>query len=304
MFNYTKETIINDLAKVIIPNTNDELIIKRVGNYKKANILGKTVYKAAAVAGTKSAVVIPWTAKTTGYDVQRLSIFLATPGTEFVEFGMSNWHEFGRPLVIESAAASAADLAAAIKLALNEDNKYFTVAIAGNNITLTATETWLDFAEVNYEDVKFNNEAVEAVVAKTGVTITHCVPEFGTAKWIVENLRLPSRPNLRYTPLYADEAPVAGKKYNQYSFQYCVKHSVPGGLAAVGQVVDSITTHVFYVEDSLCGAAGTANTFEGMLAKLGLTIDAATATTDPKAADPVLDVNANLEARVAKLETV
>ena len=110
----------------------------------------------------------------------------------------------------------------------------------------------MDFAEVNYDLVTFadcSDCPKETVVSKTdtNVEITHGKSEFGTAKWIVENLRFPSHPNLRYTPLYSDEAPIAGTVYTEYSFEYRVKRSVPGGLSAVGQVADSIVRIVFYV---------------------------------------------------------
>ena len=109
----------------------------------------------------------------------------------------------------------------------------------------------MDFAEVNYDLVTFadcSDCSKETVESKTAnVVITHGKTEFATAKWIVENLRFPSHPNLRYAPLYADEAPVAGTTYTEYSFEYRVKRSVPGGLSAVGQVADSIVRIVFYV---------------------------------------------------------
>ena len=120
----------------------------------------------------------------------------------------------------------------------------------------------MDFAEVNYDLVTFADcsdcpkETVESKSAN--VVITKGKAEFATAKWIVENLRFPSRPNLRYTPLYADEAPVAGTVYTEYSFEYKVKRSVPGGLSAVGQVADSIVRIVFYVAPGAQSAFETA----------------------------------------------
>ena len=120
----------------------------------------------------------------------------------------------------------------------------------------------MDFAEVNYDLVTFadcsdcSKETIENKSAN--VTVTHGTPEFGTAKWIVENLRFPSHPNLRYAPLYADEAPVAGTVYTEYSFEYRVKRSVPGGLSAVGQVADSIVRIVFYVAPGAQSAFETA----------------------------------------------
>ena len=254
MFNYTTEVIINDPAIIVAGTAENGLgegvvAIKRGGNYKKDNIEGK-IFKTAGHAGTKAKAVITPAALGTA-DVARLTIYLSTPGTEFVEFGSPNWQEFGKPYIIETKAADAAGLAAAIKLALNEDNAHFSVKVDESTVVLEVAETWMDFAEVNYVLVTFADcsdcpkETIESKAAN--VVITKGKTEFATAKWIVENLRFPSRPNLRYTPLYADEAPVAGTIYTEYSFEYKVKRSVPGGLSAVGQVVDSVTRIVFYV---------------------------------------------------------
>lgn len=254
MFNYTTEVIINDPAIIVAGTTENGLgegvvAIKRGGNYKIDNIEGK-IFKTAGHAGTKAKAVITPAALGTA-DVARLTIYLSTPGTEFVEFGSPNWQEFGKPYIIETKAADAAGLAAAIKLALNEDNAHFSVKVDESTVVLEVAETWMDFAEVNYDLVTFADcsdcpkETIESKAAN--VVITKGKAEFATAKWIVENLRFPSRPNLRYTPLYADEAPVAGTIYTEYSFEYKVKRSVPGGLSAVGQVVDSVTRIVFYV---------------------------------------------------------
>ena len=254
MFNYTNEVIINDPATIIAGTNLNGLgegvvAIKRGGNYVIDNIEGK-IFKTAGHTGTKAKAVI--TPSVLGSaDVARLTIYLSTPGTEFVEFGSPNWQEFGKPYIVETKAEDAEGLAAAIKLALNEDNAHFSVKVNDSKVELEAAETWMDFAEVNYDLVTFadcsdcSKETVESKAAN--VAITKGNAEFGTAKWIVENLRFPSRPNLRYTPLYADEAPVAGTVYTEYSFEYRVKRSVPGGLSAVGQVADSIVRIVFYV---------------------------------------------------------
>ena len=265
MFNYTKEVIINDPAIIIAGSSSNGLgegvvAIKRGGNYKIENIEGK-IYKTAGHTGTKAKAVITPAALGTA-DVARLTIYLSTPGTEFVEFGSPNWQEFGKPYIVETTAEDAAGLAAAIKLALNEDNAHFSVKVNDSKVELEAAETWMDFAEVNYDFVTFadcsdcSKETVESKAAN--VAITKGKTEFATAKWIVENLRFPSHPNLRYAPLYADEAPVAGTVYTEYSFEYKVKRSVPGGLSAVGQVADSIVRIVFYVAPGAQSAFETA----------------------------------------------
>lgn len=256
MFNYTKEVIINDPSVIIKGSASNGLgegvvAVKRGGNYVIDNIEGK-IFKTEGSKGTKAKVAITPAALESA-DVARLTIYLSTPGTEFVEFGSPNWQEFGKPYIVETTATTKEGLAAAIKLALNEDNAHFSVTTDESTVILEAAETWMDFAEVNYDLVTFadcSDCPKETVVSKTATNvgeITHGKSEFGTAKWIVENLRFPSRPNLRYTPLYSDEAPVAGTTYTEYSFEYRVKRSVPGGLSAVGQVADSIVRIVFYV---------------------------------------------------------
>lgn len=265
MFNYTKEVIINDPSVIVAGSSVNGLgegvvAVKRGGNYVLSNIEGK-IFKTEGHKGTKAKVTITPVALGTA-DVARLTIYLSTPGTEFVEFGSPNWQEFGKPYIVETTAGDAAGLVAAIKLALNEDNAHFSVKVNDTKVELEAAETWMDFAEVNYDLVTFADcsdcpkETVESKA--TNVEITHGKSEFATAKWIVENLRFPSHPNLRYAPLYADEAPVAGTVYTEYSFEYKVKRSVPGGLSAVGQVADSIVRIVFYVAPGAQSAFETA----------------------------------------------
>ena len=254
MFNYTNEVIINDPAIIVAGTSLNGLgegvvAIKRGGNYVINNIEGK-IFKTVGHTGTKAKAVITPASLGTA-DVARLTIYLSTPGTEFVEFGSPNWQEFGKPYIVETKAEDAEGLAAAIKLALNEDNAHFSVKVNESKVELEVAETWMDFAEVNYDLVTFadcsdcSTETIESKAAN--VAITKGKTEFATAKWIVENLRFPSHPNRRYAPLYADEAPIAGTVYTEYSFEYRVKRSVPGGLSAVGQVADSIVRIVFYV---------------------------------------------------------
>ena len=149
MFNYTKEVIINDPSVIVKGDDSNGLAagvvaIKRGGNYVIDNIEGK-IFKTDGSEGTKAKVAITPADLGTA-DVARLTIYLSTPGTEFVEFGSPSWQEFGKPYIIETTASTKEDLAAAIKLALNEHNAHFSVTTDETTVILEAAETWMDFA--------------------------------------------------------------------------------------------------------------------------------------------------------------
>lgn len=282
MFNYIKDVIINDVTNNVV-KVDDTLVIKRGANYKFDNIIDKKVYKTAGVSGTCAVVTVPFVAPTTvSADYRQYAFFISTPSQQLSDYAYANWHEFGKTILIESAATSKEDLAEAFKLALQPGNELYTVSISGTDILLTFKESWMKVEEVTILNhlTADGSLAPETNASYKATISTENVEEFATAKWLVENLRFPSYPNLRYNRLYADEAPVAGTVYDQYSFQYGVKHYIEGGLSGVGQNVDSITTHVFYVPHASAG------TFEGKFAS-----DISFVTTTSAVSS--MDVNAN-----------
>ena len=104
----------------------------------------------------------------------------------------------------------------------------------------------LDFAECGNtcSDVEYR-------VIETGNTLTQSELPFATGEWLIENLRFPSYPNLRYEAVNADERPIPGKLYKQITFDYCVPRRGYTGQGAVGQMINSVTHHVFYVLDEI-----------------------------------------------------
>lgn len=265
MFNYIHESIINNAANIVKSSDNKKVCIKRVGEYVLANIEGK-IMKTVGQPGTPGSASFD-VPKVAEGNLLRITMFISTPKDAFAEFAMPFWQEFGRPFVIETAAKSAKAVEDAIKLSLNTGGKYFKVEHTDSpdegttpaKITITLNDSFLDFSEFNVDVITPQADgADEKIVGSAEVTITHSVDEFATATWIRENLRFPSGPNMRYTPLYADEAPIEGVTYTQYSLQYKVEKAAPGGLSGVNQLVSSITTHVFYVHPSAVSAFETA----------------------------------------------
>ena len=92
---------------------------------------------------------------------------------------------------------------------------------------------------------------------------------FGTYRNLVKNLRLPTADNLRWGHILQDEVPVPGATYNQYTIWYCRKVGIQG-LAHVGDIVQSLTSHIFFV--NTCDSTLISN-FETYLAALGNVVD-------------------------------
>lgn len=73
---------------------------------------------------------------------------------------------------------------------------------------------------------------------------------FGTYQWLLHNLRLPTTMRTRIYAMNSDETPIPGAKYNEYIIHYCVNRGILG-TNAVGDMVKSMTTHVFYVNQAV-----------------------------------------------------
>ena len=73
---------------------------------------------------------------------------------------------------------------------------------------------------------------------------------FGTYQWLLHNLRIPTTMRTRIFATNSDETPIPGAKYNEYIIHYCVNRGILG-TNAVGDMVKSMTTHVFYVNQTV-----------------------------------------------------
>ena len=93
-------------------------------------------------------------------------------------------------------------------------------------------------------------------MGKTGKVVSYDKNnvEFGTYNYVLQNLRLPTYANLRFTSPSAPEMPIKGAQYVQYSFAYCVPRIGFGGMSVVGQTNYSTTMHTFYVLKTLASS--------------------------------------------------
>ena len=85
---------------------------------------------------------------------------------------------------------------------------------------------------------------------------------FGTYRNLIKNLRLPTKAHRAWEGIIQDETPVFGTTYDQYTIWYCRKVGIQG-LDAVGDVVQSLTSHIFFVNTALKSA------WEAALANIG-----------------------------------
>lgn len=91
-----------------------------------------------------------------------------------------------------------------------------------------------------------NDEPVKYTSQPTKVTGTS---SFGSYSYLINNLRLPTIENTRWLAP-KNETPEVGANYHQFIITYKAPAS-NGGLHAVGQRMESETTHVVWVKESL-----------------------------------------------------
>lgn len=83
------------------------------------------------------------------------------------------------------------------------------------------------------------------------ITVEQGQPGFGTYRQLTQDIMLPTRAHTDWANPYADEYPVVGGKYNEYTIIYRQKRPGLGGMSAVGQEVYSTTMHTFFVLESV-----------------------------------------------------
>lgn len=151
---------------------------------------------------------------------------------------------FGKPIVV--GFSKDVDLVKSVQLAIPEGNKFIKVTGSGNSVVLEGSTPYIDIDKVYVTDVE---SGVETKI-EPSVTEDRVEP-FATKEWIIENLRFPTYPNIRYAS--ASTMPTA-EVYTEYAFTYRVPRVGLGGLSGVGQALDAVTRHIFYVPTDLAAS--------------------------------------------------
>ena len=189
------------------------------------------------------------------------------------EYAHPNYAAFGKPIMVgfnvknsESADKVAKRLFDLVNEAVCAADEFVKVENLGSAVKLTAKDMYMTFGHMEngtfVADAEFEKYVpcgdscnpqgeYESVDGKFECTMN--VEPFATGEWILENLRLPSTQNLRFGTVN-DEMPIPGVVYTQFSFAYTSPRPGLGGLSGVGQRVDAVTNHVFYVPSTQADA--------------------------------------------------
>lgn len=251
MFDFWKEVIINDGARVKPlstlggPIAKTGLRVERCADYEAQYVVDKTVYKTECVEGACARVNLKGLISAES----RVAIELGLSVGQDSEYARP-WSVFKKPFIVE--AENEAGLIKALREAIPAHIGHVEVT-TGEGGSITAAELVINDPKVCVKSVKtatFNTDEKvndwNALEEKNGV-ITPNVAPVGTGEWILENLRFPTHVNTRVAAPNADDMPVAGGKYTQYAFEYCVPKRGVHGSGAVGEPLASVTHHIFYV---------------------------------------------------------
>lgn len=288
MFDFQKEVVLNSLdnVKLIEANTKTgmpaKLQVRDGGEYFGKYIVDGVVFRTNPVKGSAFSLEIPTAADKLVKDVHySFVIELGTSGDYRFDMA-SGLYYYRKPILVdfvagEDAEATAKTIAAIINASVVESNKFVKAEAQADKVVVSGLDNALNIHSLDvckYGDAK--DGEIDGLVSRTiylasdltaaGYKYTPNQLEVGTADYLLKNRRLQTYYNVRMTTPMADEMPIKGAEYVQFSFMYMVPRVGLGGLSAAGQVVHSSTMHTFYVKSDL------AKTFADKVAELGVSV--------------------------------
>lgn len=251
--------------------TITSLNIKRVNNFVKDNVVA--IYKSEGHVGKPAEATVSFAkiASPKKGDIFRLNLYIRLAQSMQSSYYANDTAFKGRPLTVEFTwKGDAAETLKALKRLIEKyeiavfEKPLIKVSISGTDLVIKAVDEYQRFHKVcveRYDAEAYHGmgEFIPEVVALEASnpdyddeqgTITQGVEGFGTYSWLLHNLRLPTTMRTRIYAVNSDETPIPGALYNEYVIEYCVNRGVLGN-SAVGDMVTSKTTHVFYVNQAL-----------------------------------------------------
>ena len=271
MLNFTQQTVINSADRFELKG--DTLRIRRIGDYKKANI--KSVFKTIASDPVKgTAVITPTVGDLTSGDY-RLVVYLRLQKSVNSLYANDLVYK-GKPLFFEFKCTGtiATDITTMVKAINNQqrmwDNgiTYLVASGSGTALTLTCADEYQLFYHVELQ--KFTPTPVDGdptasqytsvykfVNGEAGnaaqIVVNQSKLGVGTYEMLIQDLRLPTYENTNWISMNKMEMPIVGAKYTQYVLEYEVERGIMG-LGSAGALVTARTTHVLFVKSDLVAA--------------------------------------------------
>ena len=132
-----------------------------------------------------------------------------------------------------------------------QDKDLINLTVEGTKLILEGATEYQRFRQIVISKFALTDDYSDEV-AKLGdaniVLAERGKNAFGTYTQIVKDLRLPTAANWQPLHIRKVETPIVGAIYNQYIIEY-VAPATNEGLGAVGQKLESTTTHVFWVKN-------------------------------------------------------
>lgn len=243
------------------------LRVLRCADYVKSGIKDAKVYKTVGRRGKVAEVefnLAPLADSVTEPMQYRILVDISLENRYYSDYKYP-WSEFHKPIMAEFEVTPGMDAKAiaeaakkSLKLYIPSDYKYAvaTLPAEAGKVVLRCSDPYqvIKAAKVQYlsEEGCMHGCANPVYYDKNiDIEITENIAPFGTGEWLVENLRFPTYPNLRYAGVNDDEKPINGALYTQFAFEYVSPRRGLHGQGTVGQALVSVTHHVFYVLDSL-----------------------------------------------------
>ena len=215
-----------------------------------------------------------------GVTYARFDIYLGVEGAEpfiyatpWVQKGMPFWVEFTvKPG--DTADKIAENVAKLIKTnhIFLHDKDLINLTVEGTKLILEGATEYQRFRNIEINKFAMKDDYSEKVAELGDANIV--IKErgenaFGTYSQITKDLRLPTAANWQPYHIRKVETPIVGAIYNQYIIEY-IAPATNEGLGAVGQKLESTTTHVFWVKND----ASLISEWETALEQVGTIIDA------------------------------
>ena len=172
--------------------------------------------------------------------------------TPWVQKGMPFWVEF-TVNAGDTATKIAENVAKLIKTnhIFLQDKDLINLTVEGSKLVLEGATEYQRFRNIEINKFSMSDDYSEKVAELGDANIVlkeRGENAFGTYSQITKDLRLPTAANWQPYHIRKVETPIVGAIYNQYIIEY-VAPATNEGLGAVGQRLESTTTHVFWVKN-------------------------------------------------------